>query len=332
MPRPIAVWGGLALLVGVLALGGWRLSPVDRGSDVHRDVLVPAGSSSGRIARLLADDGLVRDARAFQAWARLTGRAQSLRAGRYRLSPSYSTPRVIEMLAGGETFPVRVVIPEGLWLTEIAQVIADSLDVTADEVVAAAADRHRLSRFGIPATDPEGYLHPDTYDFEGSESAGDVVERLLEASEQRWTPERAARADSLGLSRHEVLTLASIVEAETRVPSERPLVSAVYHRRLKRGMMLQADPTLLYGRRVRGRGPSREELTDPGPYNTYTSYGLPPGPIGNPGDAAVDAALWPDPDSRALFFVASTDGTHIFTETFDEHVAARRRLRRARSE
>lgn len=323
--------GAIALLLlSILALAilSWGfLRPVG-GSGHAQFVHVAPGTSLGVLAGELETKGLVRSGRALTLYGRLLGRSRDVKAGRYRLGPELAAPAILGRLVRGETQPIRVVFPEGLWMTEVASLLADSLDLSRADVLAAAREPERLTRYGIAAPSAEGYLCPDTYAFEGTETASSAVERLLATGAARWTDARATRARALGLTRHEVITLASIVEAETAVAGERAKVSAVYHRRLERGMMLQADPTIVYALGTRGRAPRYADLTLDSPYNTYRRKGLPPGPIGNPGEASIHAALYPDTTCTALFFVARADGSHIFTDTFDQHVAARKGLRR----
>lgn len=326
--RRIGVWiaGGL-LLAAALAWTAMELRPASRNGS-PRFVHVERGVAFSALATRLEHDGLVRNARILSLYARVTGGARGVKAGRYRLSPTSSGAAILRTLVSGETHPVRIVFPEGIWMTEVAALLADSLGLDEPAVVAAARDGILLARFDIEAQDAEGYLFPDTYEFEGAERPADAIGKLLATARSRWTPERAARAAELGMTRHEILTLASIVEAETARADERRKVSAVYHRRLRRGMPLQADPTIVYAIGTRGRAPRYADLELSSPYNTYRRKGLPAGPIGSPGDASIDAALYPDSACTALFFVARNDGSHIFTDTFDEHVAARKGLRR----
>jgi UPF0755 protein len=283
--------------------------------------------SFGTVATALSDSGVIRNRAAIVLYSRLRGFSHRIQAGRYRVSARQSAGEIVAMMCRGETVPIRIAFPEGIWLVEIAGALAESLSVDSAAVMAAAADPEILRDHGIPAGTAEGYLFPATYDFEGGEGSAPIVTRLLAEGEDRWSVANQDRADSLGLSRHEVLALASIIEAETARGDERAKVSAVYHRRLRRGMLLQADPTVVYANGIRGRPPTYADLESNSPYNTYRRVGLPPGPIGNPGQAAIEAALHPDPSCTALYFVAQPDGSHIFSNTFEEHVAARRRSR-----
>jgi UPF0755 protein len=188
----------------------------------------------------------------------------------------------------------------------------------------------RLERRHIDAPSLEGYLFPDTYVVPWGVSPAEVVSQMLDRLDAVFTDSLFARAVEIGMTPHEVLTLASIVEAEARVPAERPIISAVYHNRLRRGMRLEADPTVAYAMGgFRGRM-LFVHLEIDSPYNTYRNKGLPPGPICSPGQAAIRAALYPDPDTDALYFVARGDGSHIFSKTLREHQTAVQKVRRAR--
>jgi len=315
--RPILATG-LVVGLGAAMLLAAALRPV--GGDRETLVSIPSGSSLSSVARDLESRGLIRSARAMSILGRIQGAGHRLQAGRYRIAASRSTVGILDDLVAGRTAPVRVTFPEGIWLSEVASLVADSLDVTVDAFLDAATDGTLLDGLGVDATSAEGYLFPSTYDFEGTESAAEVVRRMVTESLVRWTPVRREQAAAIGMTHHEVLTMASIIEAETGRADERRKVSAVYHRRLRRKWPLQADPTVVYAIGTRGRPPSLRDLKLEDPYNTYVARGLPPGPIGNPGQAAIDAALDPDPTCTAMFFIARADGSHDFSDTFSEHL------------
>ena len=321
-----------AFVVGLVVLFGsgwawWARSTRPVSDAPHpRRFEIPAGASLKSVAARLKADGVVRSARAVEWVGRSKGFADEIRAGRYVVSPSETPAEILGRFVRGETDPITVTFVEGIWLPEVATLIADSLGLDRAEVIARASDSEFLTQYGIGAATAEGYLLPETYDFEGGESVEAALARLLEAGREvrrRWD----GAPDSLGLSWHELLTLASIIESETGVADERFKVSAVYHRRLRRGMLLQADPTLIYGLGIRGHELTRRDLNTDGPYNTYIRSGLPPGPIGNPGLAAIEAAIQPDPDCRALYFVAKPGGGHTFSDTYEQHLVAVRAWR-----
>jgi UPF0755 protein len=312
----------LVLAAGAMVVGGVLLAVSLRpvGGDRVALVSVPSGSSLSGVARDLEERGLVRSGRAMSVLGRLQGAGHRLKAGRYRVDARQSAAAILDDLVTGRIAPIRITFPEGIWLPEVARLLADSLQVSAEAVMAAATDSALLVDLGLSASSAEGYLFPSTYDFEGSEPARELVARMVGESTLRWTPERARAAQALGMSRHEIMTMASIVEAETGRADERRKVSAVYHRRLRKGWLLQADPTVVYALGVRGRAPSLADLKIGNPYNTYAFKRLPPGPIGNPGEASIDAALDPDWTCSALFFIARADGSHDFSDTFGEHL------------
>ena len=213
-----------------------------------------------------------------------------------------------------------VTIPEGFRLTQIAERIAPITGLPPDSVLTRLRAPGVDSLVGVPGPGLEGYLFPDTYRFAPGVGVGTVVRTMVARYHAFWTPERRARLDSLGMSEQQVVTLASIVQAEAQVVDEMPRIAAVYRNRLRRGMLLQADPTVLYalgGPRERLLYAAIDSVADD-PYNTYRRRGLPPGPIGSPGEAALDAALHPS-DEPYLYFVARLDGTHVFSRTLAEH-------------
>jgi UPF0755 protein len=221
-----------------------------------------------------------------------------------------------------------VTIPEGFTLSQIVPLIARVLEVPADSVIAAARDTAHLHRLGIPTPTLEGYLFPDTYTFLPGTPARAAVGAMVRRFEQVWRPEWTTRLDSISMSRHQVVTLASIVEREAKRPDERPVIAGVYRNRLRSGMRLEADPTVQYARGIHTNRVLFKDLDVDSPYNTYRNVGLPPGPIASPGAASLQASLYPT-DVPYKFFVAYPDGRHVFTVDFAQHTAARRQALRA---
>lgn len=290
-------------------------------------VTVPSGATFAAASESLRTAGVIASPRAFRLYARLRGRDRELRAGTYQIEPGASWSDVLAVLSGGRGLEARVTIPEGWQLREIIPYLARTLEVPEDSVTAAATDSAWLERLDIPASMLEGYLFPDTYFFAYGTSARDAVRELIRRFEEVWDPAWDARLAELGMTRHQIVTLASIVEKEARVADERPVIAAVYHNRLRIGMPLQADPTVQY---ALGRHTERvlfRDLEVDSRYNTYRHPGLPPGPIASPGRASIEAALYPA-DVRYLYFVARPDGRHEFRETFDQHRRAREEIRR----
>ncbi len=293
---------------------------------------VPSGSSFSTVVDSLQARGVVRHATAFRIYARLRGDERHIQAGRYELTPGAGWNEILGALTEGRVMTVPMTVPEGFRLAQMAPRIARVTETSEEAVLEALGDAGAAERYDVPGPGLEGYLFPDTYRF----AAGVPVAAVLRAMTRRyravWTPERRARLDSLGMTEREVMTLASIVEAEARRPEEMPRIASVYHNRLQRGWLLQADPTVLYalgGYRERLLFAAIDSVAD-SPYNTYRKPGIPPGPIGAPGEKAIHATLYPASEPY-LYFVARSDGSHTFSRTLAEHNRAVACARRERS-
>lgn len=320
---------GLAVVGGFLSLRHAISSPAKLPPE-ERTVLIPTGSSLPTIARRLAEAGLVRSPWRFRLAARLSGAATKLQAGEYRLSTGMSPRELTRLLVEGHTVEVSVTIPEGLTVREVAKAIeaAGLAEVTAVERL--ATDRSFVSSLGIEAPSLEGYLHPETYRFRKGAGARPVIAAMVAATMSIFDDEAVELASTMGLSPHEVLTLASIVEKETGMAEERPRIAAVFLNRLGRSILLQADPTVIYALGDGFDGNlTRDHLNLDSPYNTYRYSGLPPTPIANPGRASIEAVLRPA-DVEDLYFVAKPNGSHHFSATLREHERAVRRYQRRR--
>jgi UPF0755 protein len=325
VPRPILA----ALVVGLLGSGGCG-EAAEPGADPVT-VTVPAGASFRSVTDTLAARGLVSSPRLFNLYARIKGADRGVRAGSYAFRPGSSWAILLDDLVTGRVITVAVTIPEGFTLTQMAPRLTGITGESAETILARMQEDSVHIRMELPGPGLEGYLFPDTYRF----AEGSPVDRVLDAMVRRyraaWTPARRARLAELGMSERDLVTLASIIQAEARQVEEMPTISAVYHNRLRLGWPLQADPTVLYalgGHRPRLLFAAIDSVAN-NPYNTYTNPGLPPGAIGAPGEAALDAALFPL-DVDYLFFVARPDGSHIFTRTLAEHNRAREASRRER--
>ena len=284
------------------------------------------GSSFREAADSLSAHGLVRSARVFSLYAKLRRRDRSLRWGTYVLRPGMSWEQMLDALRLGRGVVHVVTIPEGLSIADIEPLLIDSLQVTQDSLDAAVRDTALLHRLDVPTPTLEGYLFPDTYTFPDKTTAREAVRMMVDEFEKAWKPEWTEQARAMKLTRHDIVTLASIVEREVRRDEERPVVAAVYLNRLKIGMPLMADPTITY---ALGKKPGRVLLKDlrvKSPYNTYLRAGLPPGPIASPGTASMRASLHPA-KVPYKFFVAAPDGHHEFRRTYAEHLEAIRMVR-----
>jgi UPF0755 protein len=318
----------LALLVLVIAAGTaflWvraRVSAPYRGfSAAEVFVELPAGSSVASMADRLAANGVVADPLTFRLAARIAGVERRLQAGEYRFAEAASPMEVVDRLAKGDVFARPVTFPEGRTIREMADIFAETGLGTADAFRSAAADTSLVAEIDPGATSLEGYLFPDTYALARNTGAVGTVRAMVNRFETAVDPALRAAAAATGMSLREVVTLASIVEKETGAAAERPTVAAVYRNRLRLGMPLQCDPTVIYALMRAGRWKgnlTRADLQMDSPYNTYRYPGLPPGPIASPGRASIEAVINPA-DVPYLYFVSRNDGTHVFASTLAEH-------------
>jgi UPF0755 protein len=284
-------------------------------------VELPVGTGLAGIANRLAAAGVVPDEWTFRLGARLTGDDRRLKAGEYRFTGAASPREVIARLVAGDVFTHTVTFPEGLTIFEMGAVFERSGLGSAGDFVRAAGDGSLARAIDPDAASLEGYLFPDTYAWPRRENAADAVRAMVAHFGRQFDGARRAAVAASGLTIREVVTLASIIEKETGRADERALVSAVYHNRLKAGMPLQCDPTVIYALVLAGRwnGNLRKvDLELRSPYNTYVVRGLPPTPIASPGLAAIDAAIHPA-DVPYLYFVSRNDGSHVFARTLAEH-------------
>ena len=318
---------GIAILGASLAVAWASLGtgpPLPPGG---ASVVVREGDGVAEIARRLETAGVVRSALLLRARSRLTGRDRTIQPGTYRFETATDMGTLLERLAGGVE-PVEVTIPEGLTVREIADLLAARGLGGTESFRCLASDPDFLLAAGVPGPQLEGYLFPDTYRFVPQVDASEILETMVRRFHDRFDADRYRRAAARRLSVNQVITLASIIEKETGKASERPLIAAVFANRLRIGMPLQSDPTVIYAIPEFDGNLTRADLARPSPYNTYVTGGLPPGPIANPGLAAIDAALAPA-DSLALYFVSRNDGSHEFSATLAEHNRAVARYQRA---
>lgn len=312
---------------GVVALGILLL--IGCGDAVPRRVVIPAGATFRAAADSLTRRGVIRFPRAFRAYASFTKRDRSIRAGTYEFRSKQGWGEILDMLGAGRGLVHTFTIPEGYSLSAIAPIIAKSLEVPIESVQVAMRDTALRHRLDIPTPTLEGYLFPDTYTFPPGATGREAVITMVERFEAIWKPSWDSVARAMAFTRNDVMALAAIIEKEARLPEERPVISAVYHNRLKIGMRLQADPTVQY---ALGRHVERvlyKDLEIDSRYNTYRYAGLPPGPIASPGAASIEAALFPA-NVPYLYFVAHPDGHHEFRRTFQEHTEAIRQVRAGR--
>jgi UPF0755 protein len=291
-------------------------------------VIVPHGSTMRVAAESLAHAGVVQNATAFRLYAMLRRRDRSIRAGTYVFQRGRSWGEVLDDLRTGKGLENTITVPEGWSLYQIVPQLARVLNAPVESVQESVRDTSLLRAVGAPTPTLEGYLFPDTYVFPNGTTPRGAVRVMVDRFQQVWQPEWDQRLQALGMSRNDVMALASIVEKEARVPEERPVIAAVYLNRLKAKMLLQADPTVQYALGKHVARVMYKDLEIESPYNTYRHLGLPPGPIASPGRPSIVAALNPA-NVPYRYFVAYPDGHHEFTTDYARHTIAVRNARRA---
>ena len=297
------------------------------------NIFIPPGATLDAAVDSLTAHDVLRSPIPFRWYARLRGLGRSLKTGEYLLAANARWNDIVTTLESGHGVEARWTVREGLMLVEVADLAAADMGFPRDSVLAAAGDPALLRQLNLPpvAKNVEGYLFPTTYVVPVHIGPRELVRVMTREFLAQWQPQWSARLDSIHMTRHQLVTLASIIEAEVRYEPDRPFVAAAYRNRLARGMKLEADPTVSYAYGRRLKRVWEKNLAFRSLYNTYQHTGLPPGPICQPGRASLLAALYP---ARVpyLFFVAQPDGKHIFSVTYAEHEAAIRSVKRMQSE
>src|SRR6478672_2493115 len=291
-------------------------------------VIIPRGASFSQATDSLAKARLVGWPKMFRLYGRVIGGDRNIKPGTYLLKPGTPWSDIVSALNGGHGLVNTITIPEGYTVSQITPLLAKTLHVPADSVEAAMRDTAMLARLDLPNKTLEGYVFPDTYAFPVGTTARQAVREMVYSFERRWRPEWDSSAVDLKINRNDLVTMASIVEKEARLPEERPVIAAVYYNRLRKGMLLQADPTVQYALGHHVGRVLYKDLAVESPYNTYVHKGLPPGPVASPGVASLTAAANPA-SVPYLYFVASKDGHHEFRTTLEEHTSAVRQVRAA---
>lgn len=292
-------------------------------------IVIPPGATVAQMARTLEDAGVIRSSRFFRILSVAGSVSTELTAGPHPVHGWMTTWEVLQELRIPRDETVKVTLPEGLRKEAVFAVLAEAMDLDPGVLDSLSSDRAFCRKRGIKVGDLEGYLFPETYLVSKYATESQVLNLLVEHFDAAYDDEIANRARRIGFTRHEVVTMASIIEGEARLGEERTTISAVYHNRLKKRMRLQADPTVQY---ALPDGPRRlfyKDYTFHSSYNTYLHAGLPPGPIGSPGKASLSAAVNPAAVDY-LYFVAKGDGSHVFSRTSKEHEAAKRMTRATR--
>ena len=303
------------------ALWGRLYDPFKGYQGEEQFVIVEPGTGTAAIGRRLVEAGVIRDPLSFRAALWWTGRSRGLQAGEYRFDRPLAAVDVIERLARGDVYTRRLTFPEGLTIREMADIFEMRGFGRRTAFIEAAANESLVESLDPQADDLEGYLFPETYALPRDTPADRVVAMMVDRFRAVYTDEWRRRAETEGLTTRQVVTLASLVEKETAQADERPMVAAVYRNRMKIGMALQADPTVVYAMQKAGKyngNIRRDDLAIDSPYNTYRYPGLPPGPIAAPGARAIEAVLMPAAVNY-LYFVSRNDGSHVFSQTLEEH-------------
>jgi UPF0755 protein len=279
---------------------------------------VEQGESFSTVVRHLREHKIIANEPLFSLWARLSGAEKRIQWGLYRFELPLSPQEVLKQMVEGRGIFHRVTIPEGLTVKEIAELLAKTGIVDKHRFLSEANNPELLAALGLKGKTLEGYLFPNTYQFIPSTPEKEIILTMTEQFRKVFEPLMYGLNNRKSLTAHEVLTLASIIEKETGIEAERPLVSAVFHNRLRLNMPLQSDPTVIYGIKNFNGNLTRKDLQHPSAYNTYRVPSLPPGPICNPGVSSIKAALQPAAVPY-LYFVSKNDGTHLFSENLESH-------------
>lgn len=286
-------------------------------------VIVDEGIPFSEVTARVRDAGLIRAPRLFLALGRVLGIEYRAGAGRYRFEATADMATVLWTLYRGVTYREHIRIPSGLVLESVARILSRRAGMDSTLFVAYARDSAFMAALGVPSDNAEGYLFPDTYDIEWNQRPEALIKRMVRTFFRTFDESLRQRSEEIGLSVNEATTLASIIEKEAMLQSEKPKISAVFHNRLERNMRLQADPTVRYALRMWTGRIYYKHLNEPSPFNTYRTYGLPPHPICNPDRSSIVAALFPEEDSKDLYFVATGDGSHTFTRSGKDHNRAK---------
>ncbi len=318
----------LALAAGAFAL--WVRRDVNRPVDhpsAERIITIEPGTGAAAVVAKLSEAGIVRHPIPLRLYLRLTGRSGGLRAGDYKFASPISPMQAIDKIRRGEIFLERVTIPEGYNRFDIAETLAEKTNLASkEEFLRLTNDPSLVQRIAPEARNLEGYLFPDTYSYNAKTTPEELIRAMVNRFNDVFTPEWGTRANQINLTVHQVITLASIIEKEAKIPDERPHMASVFFNRLRIGMPLGSDPTFIYAAVLAGDydgNPNQPRFRQrQSPYNTYLVTGLPPGPIASPGRASIEAVLNPDNTDDLYFVVNSRDGRHKFSRTAAEHDAA----------
>ena len=318
MKRLLGIVFIMVVLISGAGIGSLYFYGRTPSGDTQKDIHIPRGTSLQTILQTLETEGVISNPALFKLYLFINGEANKVRAGDYRFEPGMTVKEVADALVSGDFRIYRFTIPEGWNLRQIALYLETQGLTNAQQFLSRAHDPIFISTLDIETDNLEGYLFPSTYEVYFPESPDQLLTVMTKKFQREFTADMHRRARELGLSSHDVVTLASIVEKETGRAEERPLIASVFSNRLKRGMPLQSDPTTIYGIPDFDGNLTRRHLESYTPYNTYVVSGLPPGPIASPGKEALLAVLYPAATDY-LYFVSKNNGSHVFAKTLTEH-------------
>jgi UPF0755 protein len=327
LPFIVGFFAAVILLIMVVVFSITHFANSPAGKDPSEKIVTinPGQGFSSTTAKLLKE-GVISSSAKFKIYGALSGKDKKIKAGEYMFTATMSPKKILNDLISGKVYQHKLTIPEGYSVSQIADTVQASGIVSKEEFLAAANNPLAVRKLGIPepAQSFEGFLYPETYYFQKGTAPMTIIEHMVDRFKAVYKKVWTAREQELGLSTYQVVTLASIIEKETGNAAERPLISSVFHNRLKLGMRLESDPTVIYGIKDFNGNITREDLQTVTPYNTYKISGLPAGPIANPGLKSIEAALYPEP-SEYLFFVSRKDTTHQFSTNLADHTEAIRK-------
>ena len=309
------------LLLFLFSFLYWFLFIPPSTASVTKVILIKKGTPLRKVSEMLQQEGIIKHRRLFVWLTQVLGKKGGIKAGEYELHTRMVPLEVLGILVKGQVKPHLVTIPEGYTLHQIAQLLEDLLIVEKGAFIQKASSPVFISSLEIPqfrGPNLEGYLFPNTYHLVREMDSEEVIQMMVQQFKKVYASDLYEKASPMGISERDAVILASIIEKETPLPEEKPLISAVFHNRLKRKMPLQSDPTVIYGIKNFDGNLTRQHLLTPSPYNTYLITGLPPTPICNPGRDSLLAALSPAPVPY-LYFVSKNDGSHYFSADIEEH-------------
>lgn len=333
MMKRIALFTILAGVLGIMGYAGtyaytFLTVPPD-GETAERIILIQPGTSLRKVAEILHEHSVVSDKNLFMILARFYRDGKSIKAGEYQFTTSMLPTDVLKKLQDGKIHFRTATIPEGYTSYQIADLLAEQGFVEKEKFLSLAFNKEFAEGLKIEADKLEGYLYPNTYYIHRGMTEEAIIRKMVQEFWQVMSPDLQREIQQKGFTIHEVVTLASIIEKEAQVAKERELISAVYNNRLAIKMKLDSDPTVIYGLKNFNGNLTKADLQTETPYNTYKRRGLPPGPIANPGEPSILAAIRPA-DVKHLYFVARNDGTHKFSTSYNEHLRAVREYQKKR--